>query len=145
MSMDVTRRNFIASAAFAGTSVATAVCTTAQPEEALATSSVTPEVDEKTGKEVPTMNYTEPYLLTLKPATEMNVLWLAKEMCEGYVEYGPTPALGNRVEAKPYRFEGLRTSAKPDGYDPEPENNPEIEVCQLIATLEGLEPGSVVY
>lgn len=146
--MDITRRNFVASAAFTGASaagIAAAAATLADTEKALAVSSVTPEVDKETGEEVPTMNYTEPYLLTLKPSCEMNVLWLAKEMCEGYVEYGPTPALGERVEAKPYAFEGLRTSAKADGYDAEPENNPELEVCQLIATLEGLEPGSVVY
>ena len=146
--MDITRRNFVASAALTGASaagIAAAAATLADTEQALAVSSVTPEVDKETGEEVPTMNYTEPYLLTLKPSCEMNVLWLAKEMCEGYVEYGPTPALGERVEAKPYAFEGLRSSAKADGYDADPENNPELEVCQLIATLEGLEPGSVVY
>ena len=35
-----------------------------------------------------TMNYTEPYMVTLHPATEMNIIWLTKELCNGYVEYG---------------------------------------------------------
>lgn len=84
-------------------------------------------------------------MVTLEPSTEMNILWLTKEACEGYVEYGPTPALGNRAEATLYQIEGLRSSATPEGYDPTPENNLEIEVYQLIANLENLEPGSVVY
>ncbi len=92
-----------------------------------------------------TMNYTDPYMVTLNPSTEMNILWLTKEAYDGYVEYGPTPALGMRAEAECYPFVGLRTSATADGYDPIPENNPELPVYQLIAKLEGLEPGSVVY
>ena len=89
--------------------------------------------------------YTDPYMVTLEPSTEMNILWLTKEACEGYVEYGPTPALGNRAEATLYSIDGLRTSATAEGYDPIPENNPELEVYQLIADLKDLEPGSVVY
>ena len=89
--------------------------------------------------------YTDPYMVTLNPSTEMNILWLTKNECEGYVEYGPTPALGNRADAALYQIEGLRTSATAEGYDPIPENNPEIPVYQLIAKLEGLAPGSVVY
>ena len=144
--MDLTRRAFVRTAALT-TATAAAAGAAASAGEALAASSVTETsyTDEETGEEVETMNYTEPYMVTLNPSTEMNIIWLAKEMCEGYVEYGETPALGNVVEATPYRFEGLRTSATPEGYDDDPENNPEIEVCQLIAKLDGLTPGSVVY
>lgn len=144
--MDLSRRTFLKGAAMTGATVAAAAGALAS-SEALAASSVTEEMytDAETGEERPTMNYTEPYMVSLNPATEMNIIWLAKEMCTGYVEYGETPALGRVVEAVPYRFEGLRTSATPEGYDATPENNPELEVCQLIAPLTGLTPGSVVY
>lgn len=93
----------------------------------------------------PSLTYTEPYLLSLHPDSEMNVLWLTREPTEGYVEYGPTPALGSRVEAKLHEIKGFRTSATPEGYDPDPANNPELPVYQLIAKLEGLPSGQVVY
>lgn len=142
--MNLSRRNFLTgtalTAAAAGVATGAAIETLA-PEEALASTN-----QAYLGTEDPdSMNYTEPYLVTLHPSTEMNVIWLAKEMCEGYVEYGETPALGRVAQAVPYRFEGLRTSATPEGYDDEPENNPELEVCQLIATLDDLTPGTVVY
>ena len=41
---------------------------------------------------------TQPYLLSLKPAEEMHILWIQPEPTEGYIEYGYTEALGNRVE-----------------------------------------------
>ncbi len=153
--MDLSRRAFLRNAALttAGTVAAGAAATQALADETAATEETTAAeeaapaaTEEPAAEETPaTMNYTEPYMVTLNPSTEMNIIWLAKEMCEGYVEYGETPALGNRVEAVPYRFEGLRTSATPEGYDEIPENNPEIEVCQLIATLPDLTPGSLVY
>lgn len=89
--------------------------------------------------------YTDPYMVTLEPSTEMNILWITKEACEGYVEYGTTAELGNRADALLYPLVGLRRSATPEGYDPIPQNNPELEAYQLIAKLEGLEPGSVIY
>jgi len=93
----------------------------------------------------PSLNYTDTYMVTLNPSTEMNVLWLNKETCSGYVEYGPTIALGNRAEAVQHEVKGFRTSATTEGYDPIPENNPELPVYQLIAKLDNLTPGSVVY
>ena len=51
--MDITRRNFVASAALTGASaagIAAAAATLADTEQALAVSSVTPEVDKETGE-----------------------------------------------------------------------------------------------
>jgi hypothetical protein len=96
-------------------------------------------------EETLSLTYTDPYMVTLNPSEEMNIIWLTKDACEGYVEYGLTPALGSRMDATLYQIEGLRTSATAEGYDPIPENNPEIPVYQLIARLEGLKPGSVIY
>jgi hypothetical protein len=87
--------------------------------------------------------YTEPYLVSLTPSTEMNVCWLLAEAGdEAWVEFGETEELGRREEARLYEVKGLRTSAKADGYDPEPEKNPELKVFQRIATLRGLKPGT---
>lgn len=87
--------------------------------------------------------YTEPYLVSLTPSTEMNVCWLLAEAGEdAWVEFGETETLGRKAEARAYEVKGLRTSAKPDGYDPEPEKNPELKVFQRIATLKGLKPGT---
>lgn len=93
----------------------------------------------------PSMTYTEPYMVTLNPDSEMNILWLTKEPCEGVVEYGLTPALGLTATAEPFEIKGFRTSKTPEGYDDVPENNPELPVYQLIAKLPNLEPGKVYY
>ena len=79
----------------------------------------------------PSMTYTEPYLLSLHPDSEMNILWLTREPVQGYVEYGPTPALGNRVEAVSMN-KGLHLRTA-EGYDPDPARTPELPVYQLIA------------
>ncbi len=43
----------------------------------------------------PPLTLTEPYLLALAPASEMNVCWIVSErVSSAYVEYGPTPAYG---------------------------------------------------
>ena len=93
----------------------------------------------------PSLTYTEPYMVTLNPGSEMNILWLTKEPCEGLVEYGLTPALGMRMQAEQYEIKGFRTSVTPEGYDSIPQNNPELPVYQLIAKLPNLEAGQVYY
>lgn len=95
--------------------------------------------------EEPKLTYTEPYMVTLNPDKEMNILWLTKEKCEGYVEYGLTPTLGSKTAAQPYEIDGMRTSVTAEGYDADPAKNPAIAVYQLIAKLENLEPGKVYY
>ena len=89
--------------------------------------------------------FTEPYLLTLKPATEMNVCWLTDSPAETWVEFGEAASLGATVVAKPYEIKGIRTSARPDGYDPDPAKNPELPVRQHIATLTGLKPATTYH
>lgn len=92
-----------------------------------------------------TLVYTDPYMASLNPASEMNILWLVKEECKGYVEYGTTLSMGKRADAVLYKIDGFRTSATPAGYDAVPENNPELPVYQLIADIKGLDAGTVVY
>ncbi|AGK99743.1 purple acid phosphatase family protein [Desulfoscipio gibsoniae] len=91
------------------------------------------------------LTYTKPYLLTLNPSNEMNVVWISKESGEGFVEFGLTEDLGTTVAATQYEIEGLRTSITPEGYDPDPAKNPELNVFQQIATLQNLKPNTIYY
>ncbi|NMD38506.1 MAG: hypothetical protein GYA87_07500, partial [Christensenellaceae bacterium] len=96
-------------------------------------------------EQAPSLTYTEPYMVTLNPDNEMNIIWLTKEPCEGSVEYGLTPVMGEVATAEQFEIKGFRTSITPEGYDAEPTNNPELPVYQLIAKLENLQPGQVYY
>ena len=88
---------------------------------------------------------TQPYLLTLTPDREMNILWLCSEKTEAFVECGYTEALGNREEVRCYEINGLR-GPLPDGtYGDVPGDHPEVPVWQYIATLRNLIPGKKVY
>lgn len=121
--MNLSRRNFLKSAAITAVAAGTMGLIPALAEQTDATT--TPDATivptpTPAQKNPDTMNYTEPYMVTLHPATEMNIIWLTKEICSGYVEYGATPALGRRVEAVSYRFEGLRKSATPKAMIPFP-------------------------
>jgi hypothetical protein len=89
--------------------------------------------------------YTRPYLLSLEPSVEMNVVWLTKDSSTARVEFGETEELGTTVEAKEYEIEGLRRSATPDAFDAVPENNPELPVFQEIATLTDLKPATQYF
>ncbi len=91
------------------------------------------------------LTYTEPYLLTLNPSNEMNICWLTTDEGEGSVEIGESTTLGKTLDAKQYRINGMRTSAKADGYDDDPLKNPEIDVYQQIATITGLKPDTTYY
>lgn len=145
--MKLTRRDFLKGAALTAVAAGTlGLGLTGSEEKAAAEAAPAPEMTPVPAidKEI-TLNYTDPYMTSLNPSNEMDIIWIVKGNYSGYVEYGPTPALGLRAEATSYRFEGLRTSARIDGYDPIPENNPELECYQLIAPLTGLEPGSTVY
>lgn len=92
-----------------------------------------------------TVTYTKPYLLTLSPSNEMNVLWLSKVSSEGVVEYGLTKELGQTITTEEYKIDGLKTSNTPTGYDSDPANNPELNVFQQIGTLKDLEPNTTYY
>ena len=88
---------------------------------------------------------TQPYLLTLAPDREMNILWLQSERTEAFVEFGYTEALGSREAVQCYEIAGLR-GPLPDGtYGDVPGDHPEVPVWQYIATLRNLIPGKKVY
>lgn len=89
------------------------------------------------------MIYTQPYLLSLHPKSEMNICWLTRETArESFVEYGPTESLGGKVRAREFKINGLRKSATLAGYNEEPGKNPSLDVFQEIAVLNGLTPGT---
>lgn len=91
------------------------------------------------------VTYTEPYLLTLDPDSEMDICWLTSGSGEGSVEIGETTDLGENVEAQQYKINGLRTSARADAYDDNPTKNPELDVYQQIATVKNLKPDTTYY
>lgn len=93
------------------------------------------------------LTFTEPYILSLHPSTEMSICWITSEpVTDAYVEYGPTPSYGQRVAAIEYKLAGLKKS--PDettNYDPDPAKNPDLAAYQQIARLVDLKPGQVYY
>lgn len=92
------------------------------------------------------MVYTQPYLLSLQPDTEMNICWLTRESAkESYIEYGLTEALGTKVPAKEFKIYGLRKSATLAGYNTEPDKNPALDTFQEIATVKALTPGKKYF
>lgn len=88
---------------------------------------------------------TEPYLLTLDPAHEMQVVWIQRSPQPGEVEYGSSHVLGRCVQAQCYPLTGLRLPASEQGYAPDPEDNPLMELWQCVATIRGLQPGTRVF
>ena len=87
--------------------------------------------------------FTEPYLLTLHPSTEMNVCRLTSEASDTWVEFGPTPELGNRVSAVQYELHGLRDCPNDCGVDPDV--HLPLIVFQQIARIDGLKSGITYY
>ena len=70
----------------------------------------------------------QPYLLTLDPASEMNILWILPEKVDAYVEFGDTEALGNCVEVQCYEIKGFRKPLEDGTYGERPEGHPEASV-----------------
>ena len=81
---------------------------------------------------------TQPYLLTLQPSSEMNVVWIQREPVEGFVEYGKTEMLGQSILAKCFKITGLRQPLSGNEYAKNPEDNPMMPVWQCIAKIENL-------
>ena len=50
-----------------------------------------------------------------------------------------------KVKAKQYEIPGLKPSATPENYDPDPAKNPDLKVYQQIAALKNLKPGTAYY
>ena len=88
---------------------------------------------------------TEPYLLTLKPSSEMNVVWIQRERTDGRVEYGKTEMLGQCIHAKCYEITGLKLPLSGKEYAENPEDNPSMPLWQYIAKIEDLEPGEKIF
>lgn len=87
----------------------------------------------------------QPYLLSLNPSAEMNILWVQPKQTEAFVEFGYTESLGNRAEVKCYEITGLRGPLADGTYGEIPDEHPAVPVWQYIAKLEGLFPGKRVY
>lgn len=92
-----------------------------------------------------TIFLTQPYLLTLQPSTEMNIVWIQREPIEGLVEYGKTEKLEQSIPATCFKITGLRQPSSESGYAKNPEDNPMMPVWQCIAKIEGLEPGERIF
>ena len=93
------------------------------------------------------MNFflTQPYLLTLRPESEMCVVWIQSVKTEGFVELGDTPELGKRIEAERYEITGLRAPNDEGKYTDAPEDHRAVSVWQYVARIKGLHEGQRVY
>ena len=81
--------------------------------------------------------FTEPYLMSLKPAVSMDVAWLTSEpTAESFVEFGPGADDSTRVKAVTREIEGLQTADAKGNY------TLPLRVFQQLARLEGLDPGA---
>ena len=88
---------------------------------------------------------TQPYLLTLDPAHEMNIIWIQNTKTAGSVYFGATETPGNCVEAECYEITGLRAPLPDGSYGKTPEEHPPVSVWQYVARIDGLAPGQTVY
>ena len=50
-----------------------------------------------------------------------------------------------KAKAEQYEIMGMKTSATPENYDPDPAKNPDLKVYQQIAALKNLKPGTTYY
>ena len=89
--------------------------------------------------------FTEPYLLSLNPSTEMNILWIQKDKTQGFVEFGVSPELGTTIKAECYELTGLRAPNSDGTYGKNPYEHEPVSVWQYIAKIENLEPGQTIY
>lgn len=87
----------------------------------------------------------EPYLLTLKPSKEMNVLWFQSEKTDGIVQWGFTDKLGSEITAQCFELTGLRAPLEDGTYPEYPEMCAPVSVWQYVAKIENLNPGDTVY
>ena len=92
------------------------------------------------------MFITEPYLLSLRPSTEMNIVWIQRHPQQGIVEYGFEPdKLAYTLNAEVYELKGIRVPGSEEGYTDIPEDHTPLALWQCIAKVEGLQPGQKVY
>lgn len=93
------------------------------------------------------MNFflSEPYLLTLKPSSEMNILWIQSEKTDGYVLFGETELLCQKVKAERYELTGLRLPLEDNTYPEYPEMCKPVSLWQYIAKIDNLKSGEKIY
>lgn len=87
----------------------------------------------------------QPYLLSLYPATEMNIIWIQKDKTDGFVEFGTTDELGNTIKAQCYEIIGLRAPFEDGTYGKTPHEHEKISVWQYIAKIDNLSPGQHIF
>jgi len=87
----------------------------------------------------------EPYLLTLHPSTEMDIVWIQSCPTPSFVEFGPTEELGCFAQAECYEISGLRGPMENGEYGEDPADHPPVPVWQYIVKLDGLRPGETVF
>jgi len=87
----------------------------------------------------------QPYLLTLNPSFEMNIVWIQPQKTTAFVEFGCTEALGMRIEAQCHEIKGLRRPMADGTYGNDPNTHPEVSVWQYIAKIENLSAGEKIY
>lgn len=88
---------------------------------------------------------TQPYLLSLHPSEEMNIVWIQRQPGKGIVHYGRTCEMECTVNAECYEITGIRMPGSEDGYKDVPEENLIMPVWQCIAKITGLEPGEKIF
>ncbi len=88
---------------------------------------------------------TQPYLLSLFPATEMNIVWIQKDKTDGFVQFGITEKLGTTIKAECYEITGFRAPHDDGTYGENPEDHEKISVWQYIAKIENLSPGEHIF
>lgn len=92
------------------------------------------------------MNFlSKPYLLTMNPANEMNIIWIQKEKISGVVEFGFTEELGQVISAECYEITGLRSPNEDGNYGSDPQEHKEISVWQYIAKITGLNENQRIF
>ena len=70
----------------------------------------------------------QPYLLSLFPSKEMNILWIQKDKTDGFVEYGVSEAPGTTIKAQCYEITGLRAPHSDGTYGKTPEEHKKVSV-----------------
>lgn len=88
---------------------------------------------------------TEPYLVSLNPSTEMNVVWILKTPKDGFVEFGKDETLGKIIKATCYEIKGLRAPHADGTYGETPEGHEKVSAWQYIAKIDGLTDGEKIF
>lgn len=75
----------------------------------------------------------------------MYILWCQNTKTAGYVECGPTVALGRHVDAQCYEIKGLRAPLEDGTYQNIPDDHEPVSVWQYIVKLTDLTAGEKIF